>query len=278
MRSLLFPVILCLATGSALADAPFVPPGVSPPDYVATKIWNSDGQPRRRTVAHHGDWTRVDQGMTTEYFSANGVANVRVFGEGPSISFERGRVLPDYHDNEPRNTGERRTHLGEGCTVWDVWRTKRERGQELSHLSCITDDGIEVWQNVSGPDDVNASAVTGRVERGQLRRPSSSPRARFWYWIGGTRLRSLSERRPSPIMRRSWSFPTIPPRRENQSERHAGLVRGNLSKKRLTVRAAASESRTILSACGCTTPVANPACRRGSPSREQTQRRRTAQG
>jgi hypothetical protein len=167
LRSLLFPVIFCLATGSASADAPFVPPGVSPPDYVVTKVLNSHGQTRRQTVAHHGIWTRVHDGMTTEYFSGNGAPNIRILVEGLSLTFERGRVSPEYRDNEPRNTGERQTHLDESCTVWDVWRSKLERpGQELSHLSCITDDGIEVWQKtVSSKDDVNASAVTEHVER-----------------------------------------------------------------------------------------------------------------
>ena len=168
MRSLLFPVIFCLAAGSALADAPFVPPGGSPPDYVLRKDWNFDGHIWRRTVVHHGNWTDVRHGMTAEYFSANGALNIRISFGDYSLSFDhRGGVPPDDRDNEPRNTGERQRHLGESCTVWDVWRTKRGPvGQVRSHLSCITDDGIELWQkDIGGKDDANASAVSGHVER-----------------------------------------------------------------------------------------------------------------
>lgn len=162
----LFPVIVCFASGPAGADAPFAP-HANQPDYLVTMVVNAYSKVGRRTVTHHGDWARVDLGKTTEYFSANGIANIRIYGEGPSLSFERGREPPNYHDNEPRNTGERQTHLGESCTVWDVWRTKRERtGYELSHLSCITDDGIELWQkDVSGRNGVIASAEAVRVER-----------------------------------------------------------------------------------------------------------------
>jgi hypothetical protein len=142
--------MVCLAAGPAVADAPFAPFDSSP-DYALTMVNISGGKEvGRRTVTHHGAWTRVDQGRTTEYYSANGIANIRIFGEGPSLSFERGRAKHAYLDNEPRNTGERQTHLGESCTVWDVWRTKGDpAGSVLSHLSCITDDGIELSQQTT---------------------------------------------------------------------------------------------------------------------------------
>lgn len=131
-----------------LSPAPYAP-RANQPDYVVTMVANSGGKVGRWTVKHHGNWTRVDSGNTTSYYSANGIANISVNSEG--VSLQRGYVLPGDLDNEWRNTGERKVHLGETCTVWDVWRTKGDRpsGAVLSHLSCITDDGIELSQQTT---------------------------------------------------------------------------------------------------------------------------------
>jgi hypothetical protein len=160
-----------MLAGSAAADAPFAPL-TNQPDHVVTMV---ESQYSRKiaawNVTHHGDWTRVDRMSDsysfTEYVSANGIANLRIHGQGSVVSFVHGSE-PNYSgaDREARNTGERQTHLGENCTVWDVWRIKRERaGYDLSHLSCITDDGIELWQRSVGGNDVVSSAEATRVER-----------------------------------------------------------------------------------------------------------------
>jgi hypothetical protein len=158
-------------TGSAVADAPFAPLA-NAPDHVVTMVESQYGKKiAARNVTHHGDWTRVDRMRdsypVTEYVSVNGIANVRIYGQGSVVSLQRGGE-PNYYgaDREARNTGERQTHLGENCTVWDVWRIKRERaGFDLSHLSCITDDGIELWQRSVGGSGVVSSAEATRVER-----------------------------------------------------------------------------------------------------------------
>src|SRR5689334_8960206 len=101
MRLILLPMIFCLAGSSAVA-APFVPPGVTPPDYVVTMVVNDGGKVvGRRTVKHHGNWTRVDQENATHYSSANGIANIAIDSEG-SVSLQRGQKLPGNLDNEPR--------------------------------------------------------------------------------------------------------------------------------------------------------------------------------
>jgi hypothetical protein len=76
MRLLLLPTIVSLAASSATA-APFVPPGVTPPD-------------------RHG---------SNAYVTDNGW-----------ISHFRRNVKLEY-DHQARDTGERQTHLGESCTV-----------------------------------------------------------------------------------------------------------------------------------------------------------------
>ncbi|MBR1213385.1 hypothetical protein [Bradyrhizobium sp. JYMT SZCCT0180] len=164
MRKLvLLSVIACLASGSAAADAPFVL-HAAPPDYVVTMAWNSHGKTGQRTVTHHGNWTHVGG---AGYFSGSGDESIMVFAAVGFASFERGRTERRYYDYEPRNTGERQTHLGESCTVWDVRRTKRERaGFELTHLSCVTDDGIELWwKDVNGTNEVSSSAEATSVVR-----------------------------------------------------------------------------------------------------------------
>jgi hypothetical protein len=156
--------------GSAAADAPFAPLS-NQPDHVVTMVESQYGRKiAARNVTHHGDWTRVDRMSDsysfTEYVSTDGIANLRIHGQGSVVSFVHGRE-PNYGaDREARNTGERQTHLGENCTVWEVWRIKRERaGYDLSHLSCITDDGIELWQRSVGGNSVVSSAEAIRVER-----------------------------------------------------------------------------------------------------------------
>ena len=171
MRTLfLFPAIVCVASGPAAADAPFAPRALQP-DYAVTMVQKSYlREVGSRNVTHHGNWTRVDltkdSHHITEYFSANGIANIRIYGQR-YISLVRGGEPSSHRDNQPRNSGERQTHLGESCTVWDAWRTKKEQtgGSNLSHLSCITDDGIELWQRSVSGSDVMSSAEATRVER-----------------------------------------------------------------------------------------------------------------
>jgi len=168
---LVLPAIFCILGGSAAAEAPFAPL-TSQPDYVVTMTESS----YRKTVAaltvtHHESWTRIDrvQGSnpSTGYFFANGLATVRIYGQGSVVSFLLGRV-PNYSgaDLVPRKTEERQIRLGEGCTVWDVWRTKRERtGYSLTHSSCVTDDGIELWQKSVNDNDTISAAEATQVER-----------------------------------------------------------------------------------------------------------------
>ena len=171
MRSIfLSPAIACAVIGSAAADAPFAPVA-NVPDYVVTMVERPGDYGRR--VSHHGDWTRVDrmEGLnpfSTEYFPANGLAAIHLYNYGPgvSVSFVRGGERSPYVDTEPRRTGERQTHLGESCTVWDV---RRDNGGQasggLSHMSCITDDGIELWNKSISGNSVISSAEATRVER-----------------------------------------------------------------------------------------------------------------
>jgi hypothetical protein len=165
------PAVFSTLTGAAVAEAPFAPLA-NQPDYVVTIVESEYGKEvAARNVTHHGNWTRVDRikdaYSVTEYFSADGLTNVRTDGQGSVVSFQRGRE-PDYSaiDREAHSTGERQAHLGENCTAWDVWRTRKEKaGYSLSRLSCVTDDGIELRLSYVGGSDVVSSAEATRVER-----------------------------------------------------------------------------------------------------------------
>src|SRR5262249_55248079 len=116
-------------------------------------------------------WTRVDRirenyHSTNYYFRNGAVVAVHDYRSVSVTSFARAVDL-SHRNYWPRNTGERQTYLGETCTVWEVSRTISEApgGSNSFHLSCITDDGIELWQrSIYGSNETTPTMAT-RVER-----------------------------------------------------------------------------------------------------------------
>jgi hypothetical protein len=67
-------------------------------------------------------------------------------------------------ERSPRvNTGDRQTYLGESCTVWA--KNEDPGPSDNSNLSCVTDDGIELWQRSIVANDVISSVEATRIER-----------------------------------------------------------------------------------------------------------------
>jgi hypothetical protein len=164
MRSILLPMIFCLAVSSATA-APFAPPGVTPPDYIVTMEQTSlYRKGSTRVVTRHGEWTRIDSTSgtppETAYYRHGSKAFVTDNGW---ISF----FVKHEIDYQARNTGERQTHLGESCTVWETARSKADSPARDSFLdlSCFTDDGIELWHRRLGAGGISWSAEAIRIER-----------------------------------------------------------------------------------------------------------------
>jgi hypothetical protein len=149
-------------------DAPPFTPVLSRPDYTALMVETSPvGDTTRRAITHHGDWSRIDRmqgsAQIAEYYSA--AKRVRVIiSDGRSITVDRHDDWPAGIDRDARNTGDRQTHLGESCTVWSVWRTKRE-SPAFAHQSCVTDDGITLWERTFRGAEVVASLEATRIER-----------------------------------------------------------------------------------------------------------------
>jgi hypothetical protein len=168
MRTIfLVPAIFVPAVASAMANLPFAP--VSPqPDYVVTMVERLFAKDVKRSVTHHGDWTRVDRigdgYRYANYYSVNGAVAVQDHRSVSFTSFARGIDL-SYRDYRPRNTGEQQTYLGETCTVWEISRPSNPSIPDLFHLSCTTDDGIELWQRSIYGSNVTTDAKATRVER-----------------------------------------------------------------------------------------------------------------
>jgi hypothetical protein len=167
----LAPAIFIAAATSAAADPPFMPIPRQP-DYVVTMLERQYGNElARRNVTHHGDWTRVDRIEGTYRsavsYSANGVVGVHDYRSASLATFTRGGTDLSYRDHQPRNTGERQAHLGETCMVWEVSRPGKDTPSDsgLFHLSCVTDDGIELWQRSLYGSKLITSAEATRVER-----------------------------------------------------------------------------------------------------------------
>ncbi|WKA31246.1 hypothetical protein [Bradyrhizobium roseum] len=161
-------LLFCLAAGPAAA-APFVPPDVTPPDHVVTMeltFFDRKGS-SSQVVIRHGEWTRRDSTYTTPpqttYYRQG--SNAYVIDNGWITHFRRKDHLE--YDDQARNTGERRTHLGESCTVWETARSKSDSpsGQSFTSLSCFTDDGIELWRRGFGVKGISWSAEAIRIER-----------------------------------------------------------------------------------------------------------------
>jgi len=168
--------LLGAAVAPAAAEAPFAP-FPNPPDYIVTmaeRRFQSE-EPSPRIVRHQGGWIRVDRVtqpfgtathfMVTNYLSADGKTQIRVYKSDLSVQMVLGGEPSPWRDTTPRNTGERRSHLGESCTVWEAWRVPSGPGGGLTHLSCVTDDGIELWHKSVGRHGVLGSAEATRVER-----------------------------------------------------------------------------------------------------------------
>jgi hypothetical protein len=169
-------LLLPLFGAAAAAEAPFAPIA-KVPDYVVTMVERQfqSEQTRPRIVRHHGNWTRVDRvdqplDMATPqniaaYFSADGKTEIRVYQSDFRVRMIRGAEPSPGRDMAPRNTGERQSHLGESCAVWEAWRIASGPTGGLTHLSCITDDGIELWRKSVFRHGVLGSAEATRIER-----------------------------------------------------------------------------------------------------------------
>jgi hypothetical protein len=232
MRLILLPMVFCLAAGSAAA-APFVPPGVTPPDYIVTMEQTSlYRKGSTRVVTRHGEWTRIDSTSATPPETAyyRHGSNAYVTDNGWISHFRRNAKIE--YDHQARNTGERQTHLGESCTVWETARSKADSParDSFTNLSCFTDDGIELWRRRSGAQGISWSAEAIRIER----RPVAAeevqlPRALLalnWWDRKDSASATAADHETVMELSDSWVVRTDRSRLRPPFARRAGLARG----------------------------------------------------
>ncbi|MFC7379141.1 hypothetical protein [Brevundimonas sp. GCM10030266] len=147
------------ATGRDADRAPFAPK--ASPDHIVVMIGDDTARNDRRTVRRHGNWARVDtsdlQGSATYLVSLSAPVTVSFTrGEdGRYVYLHMTATRDGPSDNGPvRPTGETDHLLGETCAVWDITSRVMTTASDARWLSCITDDGIELWhryESTNGP-------------------------------------------------------------------------------------------------------------------------------
>src|SRR5262249_38105332 len=90
---------------------------------------------------------------------------LHVYKSDLAVRIVRGGERSAVRDDRPRNTGERQSHLGENCTIWEAWRVAGDPGGGLTHLSCVTEDGNELWHKSVARRGVLGAAEAVSVER-----------------------------------------------------------------------------------------------------------------
>jgi hypothetical protein len=177
-------MLLC-SLAPATAEPPFFPfPDVV--DHVVTMTVNPGwgaGSDNGKIITHRGGRTRVDlteNGRSwASYFDRTDSKSVTVLrqssGEYLSVVIRRGFEHHKGFDYRSFDTGERQVVLGESCSVWNVMRSTDFI--ELTKLSCVTDDGIELWFKVIGRLGIVRSGDATRIERRTVQPNEVSPPA-----------------------------------------------------------------------------------------------------
>jgi len=153
----------------------FTPPEAV--DHVARIVVTRLGGPPRTkevTVFRSGAWqreeTRMDDGVVSNQYAD--------FARGISLTWSRNGGREYFHARQDMTSGlgiyirertsETQTWAGETCEVW-AWRSEKERAS--TWLSCVTKDGVELWQGIKGGYDGKVTEYfhATHIERRALR-------------------------------------------------------------------------------------------------------------
>ncbi len=194
MRRLPVALGLLLWPWASAADAPFAPLPTMEDHVVTMAITRWGGAPTNdtRTVTHHAGWTRIDtveQGRpSTSYFGHRSATEVRFSRSVGDLIYLAILHGIEQHQSsifkyDSFKTGERQELLGETCEVWSVLRNP------ITKLSCVTDDGIELWYRFTGNRGIISSAEATRIERRPVPSDDVQPPAGLLdlnAWVGPT--------------------------------------------------------------------------------------------
>jgi hypothetical protein len=171
--------------------APFAP--LRAVDHVATIVRTPISGPQvpfEVVVARSGDWQREEsssaEGVSVAFADFASGASFQWFraAHGPREEFSATRENPENDDYAYTltDTGRRETRLGEACAVWEWSKVAPLAGLDLRWLSCVTSDGVELWQGWQSNGEIREYFHAVRVERRRVRRSEVRLPSRLLTW------------------------------------------------------------------------------------------------
>ena len=142
-----------------LPQNPFAP--AEAVDHVAVRLVTGQGgtpSTEQTVVARSGPWqrestVRTNGSKSTEYFDFKRALSVTWVVRSDGDEFlrasqrVRGQEPPVYRER----TGEAQQWAGDVCEVWS-WKQVGPGGATSQSLSCVTEDGVELWEGYVGRD------------------------------------------------------------------------------------------------------------------------------
>lgn len=126
-------------------------------------------------VTRSGEWMRRDLGGDLPVGYSNFATGVSIeimrdpTGRPSYLSADRDPADDSYNIYTRVRTGERDAHLGETCEIWRYTHDTEPRDDSI-RLSCVTDDGVELWSGSLNSDgEVIKATHAISVERRRVR-------------------------------------------------------------------------------------------------------------
>lgn len=137
-------------------------------------------------VTRSGPWLRSERGEGREIEISNvhtGYSFDVVLSNGApqALTARRSSAENDYYAYERIDTGARDMLLGETCRVWS-WRRLSAHEHEALNLSCVTDDGVELWSRSENPRFRERGMRLLRVERKPIAEAEVAPAPEWLQW------------------------------------------------------------------------------------------------
>jgi hypothetical protein len=169
-------VVLSAPAAIAAAEPPFSP-HLNVPDFVATYVVKTGARTHSRIVTHHAGWVRIDsetdnRRRSTSYHSMSSPLSITISG-GAGEDYRYFAIGREKRQSfgwieERIATGEHDIFLGERCDIWSVSRSERPSASfpwPLRQLSCISHDGIELWNKFVSNNYVGTVTEAVTVDR-----------------------------------------------------------------------------------------------------------------
>lgn len=162
-------------------------------DHIATIVRTPSGGPQvpvEVVVARSGDWQREErrgvEGVAVVFADFASGASYHWFraADGPREAFSARRANPEsaYYVYTLTDTGRRESRLGETCSVWEWSKFEPLVGVDVRWLSCVTSDGVELWQGSQSNGEIREHFHAVSIERRPVRRSEVRLPSRLLTW------------------------------------------------------------------------------------------------